>query len=162
MAKNIKCFIILCMAIVVIPCYTQATDLNVLEDQFQQEANRIMSTINEQKNNPESVNILIVGLFITVIISMIFESFVRGFKYKIKEKRQQDEDVTPLRKRLWITYGVHGIVILIIFFISKYVIKIIDLYNIFFIIVSVCMVEIAPFLQIRMRKRNRREDDTTH
>lgn len=137
-------------------------NVNALEQQLQQETNEIMNIIEEQKSNPEAINSLIIGLFVIIIISMIFESIVKGFKYAIKEKNQKDENTTELRKKLWITYGIHIVVILIIFFICKYAVKIIDLYNFFFILVSICMVEIGPFLQIRMKKKNRRRNDTTH
>ena len=93
---------------------------------------------------------------------MIFENIVKTFKYTIKEKNQKEEETKELKKKLWITYGIHGIILLIFFLVCKFALKVIDLYNLFFVLISVCMVEIGPFLQIRMKKKNRRKDDTTH
>ena len=162
MKKTVKYFIILFLTILLIPYNVQATDANALEKQMKQEANEIISIIEEQANNPEAINSLIVGLFVVVVISMLFENIVKGLKYEIKEKNQNDNDTTELRKKLWIVYGIHIIVMLIIFLVCKYVVKMINLYNIFFLIISVSMVEIGPFLQIRMKKKDRRKDDTTH
>lgn len=162
MKKIIMYVLVLFFTILMIPYHAQAVDANILESQLQQETNEIINMLEEQKSNPQAINSLIVGLFVVVIISMIFENIVRGFKYAIKEKNQNDENTTELRKKLWITYGVHIVIILILFLICKYIVKMLDLYNMFFILVSVCMVEVGPFLQIRMKKKKRRDDDTTH
>ena len=162
MKKIIKYILVLLFTILVIPHYVQATDTNMLEEQLKQETNEIISILEEQKNNPHVINSLIMGLFGVVIISMIFEGIVKNFKYEIKEKNKNNENTTELKKKLWITYGIHIVSILILFVVCKYIVKILDLYNIFFILISVCMVEIGPFLQIRMKKKNRRDNDTTH
>ena len=162
MKKIIKYILILFFTILVIPHHVQATDTNIIEEQLKQETNEIISILEEQKNNPQAMNSLIMGLFIVVIISMIFEGIVKNFKYAIKEKNKNDEDTAELKKKLWITYGIHIVSILILFVVCKYAVKMLDLYNMFFILISVCMVEIGPFLQIRMKKKNRRDNDTTY
>ena len=134
----------------------------MIQEQLQQETNEIMGILEEQKNNQQATNSLIIELFTAVIISMIFENIVKTFKYTIKEKNQKEEETKELKKKLWITYGIHGIILLIFFLVCKFALKVIDLYNLFFVLISVCMVEIGPFLQIRMKKKNRRKDDTTH
>lgn len=146
----------------IIPHHVQATNTNMIQEQLQQETNEIMGILEEQKNNQQATNSLIIELFTAVIISMIFENIVKTFKYTIKEKNQKEEETKELKKKLWITYGIHGIILLIFFLVCKFALKVIDLYNLFFVLISVCMVEIGPFLQIRMKKKNRRKDDTTH
>ena len=150
------------IAFLIIPHHVQATNTNMIQEQLQQETNEIMGILEEQKNNQQATNSLIIELFTVVIISMIFENIVKTFKYTIKEKNQKEEETKELKKKLWITYGIHGIILLIFFLVCKFALKVIDLYNLFFVLISVCMVEIGPFLQIRMKKKNRRKDDITH
>ena len=100
MKKIIKYILILFFTILVIPHHVQATDTNIIEEQLKQETNEIISILEEQKNNPQAMNSLIMGLFIVVIISMIFEGIVKNFKYAIKEKNKNDEDTAELKKKL--------------------------------------------------------------
>ncbi len=153
--KNI--LLIICI-LILIPNAAHATNVNMLEEQYRQEANKILSVIEEQKNDVNMTNNLIIALFVTVIISMIFEYFVKFFKYDIKEKNEKEEETKHVRKKLWITYGIHIFALLIMYLIYKYIVKLSDMYTFLLLIISICNVEISPFLQIRMGKKTNEKE----
>lgn len=154
--KNIL-LIIICI-LMLIPNVIQATNLNMIEEQYKQEANRIISKLEEQKNDTQMTNNFIISLLVTIIISMIFENIVKIFKYDIKEKNKNEDDSSEVRKKLWITYGIHFLVLLIMYLIYKYALKMTGLYIAVLIIISICNVEIGPLLQIRIG-RNKKEKE---
>lgn len=158
MVKLKSILLIICI-LVLIPNFVHATNVNMLEKQYMQEANKILSVIEEQKNDTQMNNKFIVALFITVIISMIFENFVKYFKYDIKEKNENEEETRDVRKKLWLTYGIHFLGLFIMFIVCKYIVKLSDMYIYVLLIISICNVEIGPFLQIRMG-RNEKEKES--
>ena len=155
---KIKSILLIICILVLIPNFAHATNVNMLEEQYRQEANKILSVIEEQKKDTQMNNKFIVALISIVIISMIFENFVKYFKYDIKEKNENEEETIDIRKKLWITYGIHFLGLFIIFIVCKYIVKFSDMYTYVLLIISICNVEIGPFLQIRMGKNKKEKE----
>ena len=156
---KIKNILLIACILILIPNFAHATNVNMLEEQYRQEANKILSVIEEQKKDTNMTNNLILSLFITVVISMVFENFVKIFKYDIKEKNENEEETKDIRKKLWITYGIHFLVLVIMLVIFKYIVKFNDMYVYLLLIISICNVEIGPFLQIRMGRKNKDKEN---
>ncbi len=63
--------------------------------QMQEEANRIVESIESQRlDKPHSIS-FVYALFVVVGISMVFENFVRGYK---EQKRKKKEAGEPVRR----------------------------------------------------------------
>ena len=112
--------------------------------QMQEEANKLMSEIESQKLDSNGVASFIYCLFIIVAISMIFESFVRNYKESKRQKRKSEEPTEEFTKKLWITYGIHLVVLILTYLICTYLVGLTTPYTIFLLSISIYIVEIAP------------------
>ncbi len=129
--------------------------------QLQEEANKIVQEIESQKLDDNGVQVFIWALFAIVAISMIFESFVKGYKEIIYDKKKAKESRKEPRKKLLITYGIHILFLVISWVICTFALKLTTPYVFFLLLVSFFMVEIAPLFTIHIRLKKEVKDDSS-
>lgn len=125
--------------------------------QMQEEANRIVESIESQKLDANSATAFIYTLFIIVGISMIFENFVRSYREQKREKKNKEEPIKELRIKLLITYVIHLAFIIVLWLVCQNLIKLTSPYIWFLTAVTLYMVEIGPLFTIHFKKRTKAE-----
>ncbi len=126
--------------------------------QMQEETNRIVSEIQSQKLDEAGATRFIYALFILCGISMIFESFVRSYRAKKKEKKRAGEKTGDLTKKLLIVYGVHLLFVVLFCLICAYILGITGPYLWTLCLITVFMVEISPLFALNL-KLNKKEKE---
>ena len=146
--------ILIIMVMLIIPCEAVLATNNE-EEQMQAQANEILSSIEAQTMDNEANARFVYALFIVVGISMVFEYFVRGYKAEIREKKEKGESCVTTRKKLWITYGIHAIFMLILAIVLKFIVALTDVYVIFLVIATFYVVEFAPLFSFSFWKKKK-------
>lgn len=147
---------LICLILVsILPTYVKAVSENELV-QMQEETNRILESIEEQRLDEEGTSAFVYTFFITVAIAMVFEVFVRSYRKELCDKKEAEGDTKDIRKKLLITYVIHLLTIGITLLICTYVLKFTQMYTWFLILITVYIVEIAPLFSIRFKKKKRR------
>ena len=126
--------------------------------QMQEETNRIIESIESQKMDSNTANLFIYVLLITVAISMIFEYFVREYRKKKKEKKQNGESTNEIVTKLFITYSIHIITLVILWLICLYLMKFTILYVCCLIAISIYIVGISPLFTFYFKSKKNEKD----
>lgn len=120
-------------------------------EQMQEEANKILTSIESQVLDEKGNTVFVYTLFILIGISMVFEYFVRTYKEQIRTRKDNNEEYKDIRKKLWIVYGTHIVFTIIFSLIVKFVIHLTDIYVYFLILGTIYVVEIAPLFTIHFK-----------
>ena len=128
--------------------------------QMQEEANKIIESIESQKLDQSHSISFVYSLFIIVGISMIFENFVRSYKEEKRKKKELGEPLGDIRKKLLIVYGIHILVISLMWLICGLLLKITSPYIWFLTIVTVYIVEIGPMFTLHLKMKKEEKNDT--
>ena len=150
MKKIVSIFILL----VILNTVSFATDE---VEQMQQQTNQMINSIEMQVLDKEANNRFVYAMFIVVGISMIFEYFVKNYKYEIRNKKEEGNEYKDVRKKLWIVYGIHFIFMLILGFVLKNILAFTDIYVIFLLVVTFYIVEFAPLFNFSFWKKKKEE-----
>ena len=127
--------------------------------QMQEETNRIVESIESQRLDAQSTASFIYALFAVVAISMIFENFVRGYREEKRNKKQAGESVKDIRVKLLATYGIHIVVIIILWAVCKFLLNLTIPYIGFLIAITVYIVEIGPLFAIHLKFKKDKEKE---
>lgn len=144
-------YILIIMVMLIISC-TNVFATNE-EIQMQEQTNKILNDIKSQTMDSNGNIKFVYALFIVVGISMIFEYFVKEYRYEIRENK----DCKKTKKKLWITYGIHAIFMIILTLVLKFIVKLTDVYVIFLVIATFYVVEFAPLFSFTFRKKKKEE-----
>lgn len=116
--------------------------------QMQEEASKMIESIESQKLDQAHTISFVYALFVIVGISMVFENFVRSYREEKRKKKEAGEQVGEVRKKLLITYGIHILLIALMWLICSLLLNITSPYIWFLTAVTVYIVEIGPLFTI--------------
>ena len=133
-----------------------ASNITNESEQMQEEANRILTSIESQVLDEKGNTTFVYTLFILIGISIIFEYFVRTYKEQIRTRKDNNEEYKSIRKKLWIVYGIHIIFTVIFSLIAKYAVHLTDIYVYFLALGTVYVVEIAPLFTLHFKFLDRK------
>ena len=136
-------FICFLLSVICMPV-AKATNLNVTAEEQRVEIESKMNEITESMQGGESnSNAYIYMVISTVAISMVFEYFVKKYKFQIREKKFNGEKPTKQRKQLYAILGIHIVVMIILLIICKFALKLNDIFTGFIIFITIYIVWIG-------------------
>ena len=128
-----------------------------MENEILYQTSEVMEEITSQTQTAEGNSKLINTLFVLVGISMVFEYFVRKYKIKIKEEKQENKDYKQTRKKLWIVYGIHFAFTVIFALIVRFVLKMPDVFMWGYVFITIYVVEIETLFNFSFKRKKQKE-----
>ena len=132
---------------------TGKTEISRMEEQSRQ----IIEFIKSQKLDENQTASYIYTFFAVVAISMIFECIVRSLREQEQEKKMSGEPTKECVKKLLITYLVHVVMIIVVWFICQNLLKFPPIFIWFLILITVCFVEIFPLYTRTRKNKNKKQ-----